>query len=62
MVKTHPRSKIVQFHHESKFAEGLLSHNKNSEYITLQIEPVEHSNYDFIAEIVKQEDYIGEEK
>lgn len=54
MIKSHPKSKIVQFHHTSGRAKTLF--NNDSEII-LQIEAVEHKEYDFLAEIVKREDY-----
>jgi len=55
MIKSHPKSRIVQFHHNSERARTLLG-NSDSEII-LQIEAVEHKEYDFLAEIVKREDY-----
>ena len=56
MIKSHPKSRIVQFHHTSDRARTLLG-NSDSGEIILQIEAVEHKEYDFLAEIVKREDY-----
>ena len=55
MIKSHPKSRIVQFHHNSDRARTLLG--KSDSEIILQIEAVEHKEYDFLAEIVKREDY-----
>jgi len=55
MIKLHPKSEIVQFHHSSGLAEKLL--NEGSGKVVLQIEPIPHAKYDFIAEIISRNDY-----
>jgi hypothetical protein len=55
MKLTHPKGRIIQFHHNSPCAKELLDEKDNAKYKVLQIEPVEHEKYDFIAEIVKKD-------
>ncbi len=54
MKLIHPEGRIIQFHHNSSCAKQLLSEKNISKYKVLQIEPVEHEEYDFIAEIVER--------
>lgn len=60
MIKTHPKSRIVQFHHTSQFANDLIGMKGNNGIVVLQIEAVPHSDYDFIAEIIDRQDYEEE--
>lgn len=54
MTKTHPNSRIVQFHSSSNFGNDLLNPNSRSDYTVLQLEVVDHDKYDFIAEIISK--------
>jgi hypothetical protein len=62
MIKTHPKSKIVQFHHTSIYAKKLIGTSETSDHIVLQLEVVSHQEYDFIAKIVSIVDYEKENK
>jgi hypothetical protein len=62
MKKTHPKSRIVQFHHSSTRASKLLDCDNGSSEIVLQLEEVQHSKFDFIAEIINKSDYNVVEK
>jgi hypothetical protein len=56
MKLTHPKGIIIQFHHNSGCAKRLLDEENNTKYKVVQIEPVEHERYDFIAEIIERDE------
>jgi hypothetical protein len=61
MIKSHRLSKITRMHSTSNLAKELLSNQKDTKWVVLQVEYIGSTQYDLIVEYVDEKHYMTEE-
>lgn len=57
MIKSHPKSKIIRVHINSRWCDLHLDPDNNKGDVILQVEYIENDKYNVLVEYVAKEDY-----